>query len=99
MVRILRRASARAARAAAEHPESSASLPTQMPAVVLLRDELEIDGTRGAVTVLDLEAHVRKDKSIAIDVEALRLRHSEPRVPIGLPTRSSLLNRPVCGPF
>ena len=67
--------------------------------MVVLGDELEIDGAYGAVTVLHLETHAREDKSIAIDVEALRLRHSEPRVPIGLPTRSSLVNRPVCGPF
>jgi hypothetical protein len=39
-----------------------------MPTVVLLRDEFEINGAFGSVTVLHLEAHVRKHKVIAMDV-------------------------------
>ena len=67
--------------------------------MVLLRDELQIDGAYGAVTVLYLETHVREDKMIAIDVEALRLSHGEPGVPIGLTIGSRLVKRPVRGPF
>jgi hypothetical protein len=70
-----------------------------VPAVVLLRNELEIDGAHRAVTVLHFQTHVREDKPVAIDMEALRLGHSQSGVPIGLSIRSRLVNRPVRGAF
>jgi hypothetical protein len=54
MVWILRRATPRASRASAEHPEASSRLSAHMPAVVVLGDEFEIDRAHSAVTVLDL---------------------------------------------
>src|SRR5688500_4416032 len=53
-VHVLRCATARRRRRAAEHPEPGCCLPPDMPAVIVLRDELEIDGTHRAVWVFDL---------------------------------------------
>jgi hypothetical protein len=55
-----------------------------MSAVVVLRDELEIDGAHGPLMVLDFEAYVGEDEMIALDVKTVSLGHGEPCVPVGL---------------
>jgi len=54
MVWLLRRATPRASRASAEHPEASSRFSAHMPAVVVLGDEFEIDRAHGPVTVPNL---------------------------------------------
>ena len=62
--------------------------------MVVLGDELEIDGAHGAVTVLDFEPHVREDEAVAVDVKALRLGDGQPGVRSGTPFDRSLVQRP-----
>ena len=51
------------ARSPAEHAESCARLPAQVPAVVVLGDQFEIEARIGAVAVLDLQADIRETRS------------------------------------
>ena len=63
--------------------------------MVVLGDELEIDGTHGAVTVLDLQTHVREDEAIAIDMQTLSLSDDQPGIAIRIPIRASLVKRAI----
>ena len=70
MVGILRCAATRAARASAEHPESGIRPSrSDVPAVIVLRDEFEIDRAHGAVSVLDFQADIREDKAVVFHVQ------------------------------
>jgi hypothetical protein len=88
------RASTRATRASPEHAEPGCSLSAQMSAVVLLRDELEIERALRPVAVLNLETHIWEDNPTVLDVQPVGIGHRPMRGTVGLSIRPCLMQCP-----
>jgi hypothetical protein len=70
-----------------------------MSAVVLLRDELEIERALGPVAILNFDTHIREDKPIVLEVQPVRIGHRPMRATVGLPIRPCLMQRPERASF